>query len=401
MTRLRDPVRVLFVDDEAHVLKGLERVLHRQNKGWSMVFATGGEEALSRLAEGPTDVIVSDMQMPGIDGAALMQEVRRRHPEVVRLILTGHSDPGMILRAVRTTHQFLVKPCLPEELIETVERTLEPRRRLGRDDECRRIGRIERLPSPSGRMEQLRAALDRPSISSDELGQIMGADPAMTVRVVQLSNSVYGHGRTLVTDPADAVARVGVDRLRSLGEMPIFCEGVPDSPELEAWARHSLMTARCARGIAERAELDRSTTGLVYLAGLLHDLGDLMGADGLPAGGTQDGRGGLGVLAGDYFLALWGFPKELRGVIRGIHEPVTDSRENATLSAVQGGHELAGQMPQACGEGLYLPLNQRLEITGAFAGSSIGNEWVRRCQELWTRGMRSSEGEEYTNERNA
>ena len=57
MTRLRDPVRVLFVDDEAHVLKGLERVLHRQNKGWSMVFATGGEEALSRLAEGPTDVM--------------------------------------------------------------------------------------------------------------------------------------------------------------------------------------------------------------------------------------------------------------------------------------------------------------------------------------------------------
>ncbi len=61
--------RVLFVDDEPRILEGLRRMLRPQRHEWEMAFAPGGEAALAMMEASPFDVIVSDMRMPGIDGA--------------------------------------------------------------------------------------------------------------------------------------------------------------------------------------------------------------------------------------------------------------------------------------------------------------------------------------------
>ena len=68
--------RVLFVDDEPRILEGLRRMLRPQRHEWEMAFAPGGEAALAMMEASPFDVIVSDMRMPGIDGAALLCAVR-------------------------------------------------------------------------------------------------------------------------------------------------------------------------------------------------------------------------------------------------------------------------------------------------------------------------------------
>jgi YesN/AraC family two-component response regulator len=61
--------RVLFVDDEPMVLTGLKRSLHPMRAEWEMVFATGGVEALAAMDRQTFDIIVTDMRMPGMDGA--------------------------------------------------------------------------------------------------------------------------------------------------------------------------------------------------------------------------------------------------------------------------------------------------------------------------------------------
>jgi MoaA/NifB/PqqE/SkfB family radical SAM enzyme len=70
--------RILFVDDEPFVLKGLERSLRSMRKEWQMVFAVGAAQALEALSRGDFDIVVTDMKMPGMDGAELLEEVKKR-----------------------------------------------------------------------------------------------------------------------------------------------------------------------------------------------------------------------------------------------------------------------------------------------------------------------------------
>ena len=116
--------RVLFVDDEPLVLQGLQRMLFNMRHEWDMRFATGGAQALKMMAEAPADAVVTDMKMPEMNGAQLLNEVMRCYPRAVRVILSGFSDQEMIMQCVTGTHQFVAKPCDGETLRKIVGRAL-------------------------------------------------------------------------------------------------------------------------------------------------------------------------------------------------------------------------------------------------------------------------------------
>ena len=108
--------RIIFVDDEQPVLDGLENLLRKQRRVWNMTFALGGEAALREMEKQKYDVIVSDMCMPGMDGAALLQRVKTEYPSVVRIVLSGHADQDQINCALPLANQYLSKPCSYETL---------------------------------------------------------------------------------------------------------------------------------------------------------------------------------------------------------------------------------------------------------------------------------------------
>jgi len=116
--------RILFVDDEPNVLEGFRRMLHSMRGVWEMAFAPSGTEALDLMAQNPFDVVITDMRMPGMDGAKLLEKIEALYPDCVRIIISGHSDPAFILKAVRTAHQYLAKPCSSEEIVRTVSASL-------------------------------------------------------------------------------------------------------------------------------------------------------------------------------------------------------------------------------------------------------------------------------------
>src|SRR6202012_36514 len=98
MTTTNNRPKVLFVDDEINVLRGIARTLHA---GYEVHTASGGEEALPKLASaGPFAAVVSDMRMPGMDGAAFLQRAFAQAPDTVRLLLTGQSDMDAAISAI-------------------------------------------------------------------------------------------------------------------------------------------------------------------------------------------------------------------------------------------------------------------------------------------------------------
>ena len=112
--------RVLLVDDDPRILAGLRRQLHRE---YEVVTAPGGAEGLAALrSAGPFAVVISDMRMPGMDGATFLAQVRVTAPQTTRILLTGQTELSTAIRAINDgqVFRFLDKPCAPDLLDRTL-----------------------------------------------------------------------------------------------------------------------------------------------------------------------------------------------------------------------------------------------------------------------------------------
>jgi DNA-binding NtrC family response regulator len=129
-------IKVLIVDDEESILKGIKLNLGRT---FDITLANGPNEALQAVKEeGPFEVVVSDMRMPGMDGATMLRTIKEANPEVMTILLTGHADfefggsqalqSGMLFR-------ILNKPCPPQKLSATIRAAIEERDSSGEKEE--------------------------------------------------------------------------------------------------------------------------------------------------------------------------------------------------------------------------------------------------------------------------
>lgn len=118
-------MRVLFVDDEPNILDSIRRQLR---KSFDVVTANSGIEALALLKDtGPVAVVVSDMRMPGMNGAELLARIRDQYPDTVRMILSGQADLESTIAAINDGHifRFLTKPCQEDALRRAVSGGIE------------------------------------------------------------------------------------------------------------------------------------------------------------------------------------------------------------------------------------------------------------------------------------
>src|ERR1043166_4796847 len=109
-------IKILCVDDDAHILAANQRNLRKQ---FTIDTALGGSQGLAAITnQGPYAVIVADMQMPGMNGVQFLTQAEAVAPDTVRVMLTGNADQKTAIDAVNQGHvfRFLTKPCSPEEL---------------------------------------------------------------------------------------------------------------------------------------------------------------------------------------------------------------------------------------------------------------------------------------------
>ena len=123
---MKEPIRVLIVDDEARFRQTTEKLLRR--KGFEPIMAGTGEEALGKLSERP-DVVVLDVKMPAMDGHQVLREIKSRKPELPVIMLTGHGrKPSATVAMEEGAACYLTKPCDIDTLaarIEEVYRSVE------------------------------------------------------------------------------------------------------------------------------------------------------------------------------------------------------------------------------------------------------------------------------------
>lgn len=331
-------IRILFVDDEESVCHAMRRAMHCMRHEWEMEFVLSGEAALASLAKSPADVIVSDMRMPGMDGWQLLGEVKRLYPQTARLVLSGHAEPGAIMRLVGSAHQYIGKPGESETLKAAIAQTQLMKGLLSNASLASLVGQVGTLPSFPQAFTEITRCLQRPNATVADAARIISRDVAMTANIMKLVNSAFFGIPRSIASVDRAVAYLGLDTLTALvlGYGLFQSNG---SSALEGIWQHSLRTATAARAIALKERLPRPRVDEAFLGGMLHDVGRVVFAtrggaaeahcdvDDARAAGSV-GRSKAHVQAdqhhaevGAYLLALWGFPSHIVAAVALHHKP--------------------------------------------------------------------------------
>ncbi|MFO1339283.1 MAG: response regulator [Burkholderiaceae bacterium] len=232
---------LLLVDDEPSILNALRRLFRPQ--GWRTLTAEGGEAALELARQNSVDLVISDMRMPGMDGAQLLRKMREQQPDAVRILLTGYADISSTIAAINggQIHRYIAKPWDDNDIVLIVREALSRRTLEMRNRELSQLTtrQNEELRGLNGQLEE------RVRQRTAEIAQI---NDMLELAYAELKQNF-------------------------MLSMRIFA-GLMDlrHPSLAGQSRR---VSEWARRVCERMKLDERSSHDIYVAGLLHGIGKL------------------------------------------------------------------------------------------------------------------------------
>jgi len=225
---------VLFVDDEPNILKAVQRLLRQEEM--EVLCASTGEEALEILGQTPAQVVVTDQRMPQMSGVDLLSAVRERHPEIIRMMMTGFTEIKVAVEAINQgeIYRLITKPWNDDELRATLRQAFE---QADLKEEIKRLNRVTR--EQNFRLQDMNRNLEE----------------KVRERTKQLANK-HQELRTAYVQTVGALAE-------AIDAKDAYTRG------------HSERVGVYASKIAREMGFTKEFIERVYIAGLLHDVGKI------------------------------------------------------------------------------------------------------------------------------
>jgi len=278
--------QLVFVDDDPCVLHAWEHQFHAMRQEWNMRFVRSSTDALACLAHGPVDFIVTDADMPVLDGAQLLALVAKLYPHTGRLIVSGQADRDAVLRLVGPAHQYLSKPCELKELRPALARAQSVAHLLADGALKNLVGEFRFLPALPEQHHPLTAEFLKEQPSIERIGELISRDVALTSQILPLVNSPCFALPHRVVTPLEAASVLGLPTMRALVfSVHLFSQfGIraPRNLSVEQLSAQSWRAGQAARNIALSQHEGGKVPEQSFLAGVLHDVGQLMLAIEMP-----------------------------------------------------------------------------------------------------------------------
>ena len=385
--------RILFVDDDRQLLDGLRDAFRSYRRQWDMSFVEGSDEAVDVIETQAQDAIVSDLRMPGTDGAELLELVKQRWPGTIRMVLSGHADMALIARAAAVAHRMIAKPCDARELGRVIEQACSIQDMMRQVDLGRRTLGASALPSVPCVYAELTEVLESGSAGASDAARVIERDIALSAKVLQLANSAYFGRRTPVSTISGAVAYLGVDILRTLVlQAEVFRAFKVDPPipgfDVSMLHQHSLFVARLAVELVGR----QPGRDEAFTAGLLHDVGLLVLASQsrgelaeVLAEARTSGRhvfeieldrfGATHAEFGAQLLSLWGLPATVTEPVARHHTGRLQNAPWPSVDALYAANILIEEIEATDSPVAPPPLTFDVEYLEANGGARMLDEW--------------------------
>jgi putative nucleotidyltransferase with HDIG domain len=349
------PQTILFVDEEKFVHKALKRSFRKMREEWDMRFSASPSEAMEILNQEPIDVVVTETVFQGQSGLDFLKVVRERHPNSVRIILSGYSDQDVILESVDLAHQYLSKPCEDDALKATINRAFMMKELLKHRALKEIVSQIDSLPTLPAIYVELVDELESEDASIEKIGDIISKDIGLTVKILKMVNSSFFGLRQQITSPAKAVSLLGLDLIKAIvlthGTFDKFKNLKYPGLSLEQMWEHAMITGALAKIIAKEGGLDRKASDTAFMAGLLHDIGRLLIAAYLPDSYRVIAKrieeksipmveaeteiiGTTHAAVGAYLIGLWGLPDAILEAAAFHHTPRQSRGKNLNTATI-------------------------------------------------------------------
>ncbi len=280
-------IRVLFVDDDPFLLQAQRRVLWGTTN-WDAEFVDSGTNALAEMAKKEFDAVVSDVRMPVMDGVQLLAEVQKRHPQTLRVILSGQNEQEGAFCGLGPAQRYMSKPCEPNDLVRTVNQSVALYRSLPHNAFDRLIVQNSHLVSlPEETHEILRCA-HLPDANKTDVAHRVAAHPNLATMFTRFTNAT---ANGCVTDePLEAATnRLSWELVRPLllsaAAFSHVCKD-PSDPQLSASIERSVRIGSAAMAFARELNADVESTAYAVTAGLVMDLGAICFAQHFPIAST-------------------------------------------------------------------------------------------------------------------
>lgn len=340
--------RILFVDDETRILKDFIKAFI--NTDFEVITADTGVEALEVLDKQNIDLVISDMRMPVMDGYDLLTEIKKRHPKVLRIILSGYSDEKVVFKALQknVAKLYMFKPWENKKLHDTIVNVLETQDILQNHDLLTLVNNVKQLPTiPANYVKILRLIED--DANASDISEAIMRDQSIASKILHVANSAYYGGKT--GSIKQAVAQIGLIGTRELVLSASVIDAFNNDKGLQIHMEkiwdHAFITNKMLAMFYEQV-LDKKIPVNFQSVGLLHNIGvvfllNFFGKEYLRLL-LQAKNNKIDILeaekeaymtnhleAGAYLMDWWGFPYSIVEAALHHDDPSSDKIVNKEL----------------------------------------------------------------------
>src|SRR5581483_118348 len=204
---------ILLADPDARTAEELRQAL---GQGWIVNSVETAAAALRELRAQAYDGLIVSLHLTDMPPKQLLNRVRTKFPNRIGFVVASEQDRKLVVYESLGAHQILIRPFDADGLRTTIAGALGTERWLESEQLRKLVARMRSLPTVPALYLDIIAALRSPTATTEDVGQLIVQDMAITTKLLQVINSAYfGLPRT-VTSPAEAVALLGFETAKSM-----------------------------------------------------------------------------------------------------------------------------------------------------------------------------------------
>ncbi len=328
--------QIALIDADSGLLKQQAELLGKARPDWQIHTAESAADAFSLIENNDICVVVTEAQLPDMQGFEFLEQVKTYDPNIIRCTLSADLASEIILECARVHHRFLAKPIEADSLAAAIDSSLDLRTLLADEQLSTYMHDVDSLPAIPTLYDELIKELASNNSSLVKVAEIIEGDAGLTLTVLKVVNSAYCGLTQQVESVSQAISLLGASFIKNITlTSKVFSKFDGDKftlRKLTALNTQALKVGALTNQFARYAKVSKSTVNHCQIAGMMSNVGDLVAltkkTDEAPSEDMSSH------LLGAYLMRVWMMPDAVTEALALQHEPIGENSGQVTPRVV-------------------------------------------------------------------